>query len=779
VRPSQSSRKRAWLATKQLCYWIAHGRWGAIKKLFPIQAIRNFFHTLTPLKIEACLCIAFALFVTIPDQSLELYRYIAQSLATSQSSGYSVEPQGLIDSVILILSTCLLSTVLLAAAAFQYSLHYRADEDGVSTRFSTTTFMLIGVVPSFAVGTGLLRATIDVQSPQLRNAVLAGLQTSFERDHPAEVAKQVAAFELSSQLEVNQWLYLGASVLLLLSATFWLASRSLFKCSPRMRADTLIAGSRSVIASGFSLPVVLSILFWAFPVLAARAITAFGIICLFFVVMALFMAALSLLTARTEIPLLFLIILFASTFNLLGLNDNHKVRELARQDSAVTRPPPAALSDGFIAWLNDRQDLARYDTYPVYVVTAEGGGIYAAYRTAAFLASLQDLCPRFSHHLFAISSVSGGSIGAAVFTGLVQKIKQDRERFEAGAGCANKVHGLLFTDVAEDILRDDFLSPVTAAFLFPDFLQRFLFFRIPQFDRAISLESSFETSWDQKTKRYYNLFPDRWVDHDNALRGSFAKSWNPASDTPALFINATEVESGRGRVISPLAVTADEFSTLPLLPDSSAKFDGLDIFLSTAAVLSARFPWLTPAGSVSVPTGGADQPSSESAPALQTIQLVDGGYLDNSGITTALAVVREMRSALTKAQLTKANAPKVRITLIVLTSQDFSNPEILPGDYLSPFQTLLNTRVARGLIAIKQAERFFNENAAPGSSANTADSLEKVVMYGYGYPLPLGWRLSPITRLLILGQIGDPFLCKSAPVSQNCLKARVYDEMSR
>jgi hypothetical protein len=774
VRLSQSSRNRAWLAAKQLCYWIAHSLWVVIKKLFSIQAIQNFFHTLTPLKIEAYLCVAFALLAAIPDQSLELYRYIAQSLATSQSAGYSVEPQGLIDGVILIFSTCLLSTVLLAAAAFQYSLHYRAGEDSVSTRFSTATFMLIGSAPSFAVAIGLLRATIDVQSPQLRNAVLAGLQTSFERDHPAEVARQVAAFELSSQLEVNQWLYLGASMLLLLSAAFWLASRSLFKCSSRIRADILIGGSRSLMISGFSLPVVLSIIFWAFPVLAPRAITAFGIICLFFVVMALFMAALSLLTVWTEIPLLFLIILFAATFNLLGLNDNHKVRELARQDSAVTRPPLAALSEGFIAWLNDRQDLARYDTYPVYVVAAEGGGIYASYRTAAFLASLQDLCPRFSHHLFAISSVSGGSVGAAVFTGLVQKIKQDRERFEAGAGCANKAHGLPFTDVTEDILQDDFLSPVTAAFLFPDFLQRFLFFRIPQFDRAISLESSFETSWDQKTKRYYNLSPDRWVDHDNALRGSFAESWNPASDAPALFINTTEVESGRGRVISPLAVTADEFSTLPLLPDASAKFDGLDISLSTAATLSARFPWLTPAGSVSVPTSGADRPSAENAPALQTIQLVDGGYLDNSGITTALAVVRGMRSA-----LTRANAPKIRITLIVLTSRDFSNPEILPGDYLSPFQTLLDTRVARGLIAIKQAERFFNQSAAPGSPANTADSLEKVVMYGYGYPLPLGWRLSPITRLLILGQIGDPFLCKSAPVSQNCLKARVYDEMSR
>ncbi|MFX7866411.1 hypothetical protein ABTK37_20655, partial [Acinetobacter baumannii] len=58
--------------------------------------------------------------------------------------------------------------------------------------------------------------------------------------------------------------------------------------------------------------------------------------------------------------------------------------------------------------------------FPLYVVAAEGGGIYAATHAASFLAEIQDMCPGFSHHLFAISGVSGGSVGAAVFNALTR-----------------------------------------------------------------------------------------------------------------------------------------------------------------------------------------------------------------------------------------------------------------------------------------------------------------------------------------------------------------------
>jgi 6-phosphogluconolactonase/glucosamine-6-phosphate isomerase/deaminase len=57
----------------------------------------------------------------------------------------------------------------------------------------------------------------------------------------------------------------------------------------------------------------------------------------------------------------------------------------------------------------------------VFVVSAAGGGIYAASIAALFLARMQDECPTFAQHVFAISSVSGGSLGAGIFNSLAKQ----------------------------------------------------------------------------------------------------------------------------------------------------------------------------------------------------------------------------------------------------------------------------------------------------------------------------------------------------------------------
>jgi hypothetical protein len=725
------------------------------------------FHTLDPLKIVASLCLAFAVFVIVPDQSLELYRYTALSLANSYNSHFE-DAHGFVESIILILSVSLISGVFLVLASYLSSLHSRQNQNGAAADISTFVFSLVACIPSLAVSIGLLLAKIDTRSlQQLKSAMLEGASISFEKDFPPESAAKLSDFEVNSQLELNWWLGLGAIILLLLSAAFFLASYLFFKSRPKFaNART---GGTPLIVFGFGLPILLSVVFVLFPIALARAMSTFGVICLFFAVVALFMAALSLLETRVRMPLLFLLILCAIVFNILGWNDNHGVRQLAFDFAEQTATlPPLTIGDGFTQWLKQRKDLERYETYPVYVVAAEGGGIYAAYRTATFLTSIQDLCPRVSHHLFAISSVSGGSVGAVIFSGLIQKIKQSDERFSAGAGCtktAENAGGLFFTDVAEEILTDDFLSPVLAAFLFPDFLQRFLFFPIPQFDRSIALEKSFEASWDEKTRDYHTRFPDKWIDDKNPLRNPFTKSWSPESDSPALFINTTEVESGRGRVIAPFVVDTEELSSFPLFRTLGGAQQGhVDISMSTAAVLSARFPWLTPPGSFQMTVANTSHSPGSTAVFRQKVQLVDGGYLDNSGVITALDIVREIETAVSKMKPRQ----KVQINLIILASGDFANPTVIPADYLAPVQVLLSTRVARGAIAIRQAERLFKERPI--------NSLGKVVLQGYGYPLPLGWRLSPITRLLILGQNGNLTRCSENVERPDCL---MYKELNR
>jgi hypothetical protein len=74
------------------------------------------------------------------------------------------------------------------------------------------------------------------------------------------------------------------------------------------------------------------------------------------------------------------------------------------------------LRDAFLAWLQVRRPAIeayrkKGKTYPVIVVAAQGGGVYAAYHSALSLARLYDSCPEVVDHIFVLSGVSGGALG--------------------------------------------------------------------------------------------------------------------------------------------------------------------------------------------------------------------------------------------------------------------------------------------------------------------------------------------------------------------------------
>ena len=340
-----------------------------------------------------------------------------------------------------------------------------------------------------------------------------------------------------------------------------------------------------------------------------------------------------------------------------------------------------------------------------------------------------------------------------------------------------------FTEAAETILKDDFLSPVLAAFVFPDFLQRFLFFPVPLFDHSVALEKSIEVSWDSNVQESQKTAADSWIDRDNPLRASFSTSWNPGADGPALFMNTTEVGCGRGRVISLLAIGSRDIPSVPLATtklDDGSPTAGIDISMSTAAVLSARFPWLTPPGWFYETRISPADCGPPNALLQEKIHLVDGGYIDNSGTNTALGIINDVQRA---AQEMKRG---LKINLIVLTSRGFVHSRSFQGDYLAPFQTLLSTRAARGEIAIEEAEFRFQSKQPSMKSETSNISLTKFELQGFGYELPLGWQLSPVTRLLILGQNGDPRRCpaiekrgRGLTEQYDCSTSGIYSEMNK
>ena len=412
---------------------------------------------------------------------------------------------------------------------------------------------------------------------------------------------------------------------------------------------------------------------------------------------------------------------------LFGIwNENHHIRRAPGRSVPVARK---SVRTHMYEWLEKRSEqLTTTDTIiPVFIVSAEGGGIRAAYWTASVLSYLEDEYPGFGTEVFAISGVSGGSLGAAVFTAL---LAENLTFFEKNPVAAVSLPRLL--PDARAILSHDFLSPTIASFLFPDLMQRFWPFsdrypfggKLALPDRASYLERSWEVAWRKSS------------DSDR-FREQFMQLWsNPKYRLllPSLFFNGTWVESGRRCAMSNCSIDTTNFAHL----DDIASVLDYPVRLSTAVNMSSRFPYLSPAGTVDI--DGRKQ------------HVVDGAYFENSGALTAEELLVLLRKIIRENESFSVFKPvAILITNTPLNPCSRSNqkqtkvhkvPKMLIGSS-APVRAFLNTRLARGYLA----ERQFQKTAGDENTIRFhLEELEDV-------SIPLGWILSGKARRLIDRQL--------------------------
>ncbi len=239
-----------------------------------------------------------------------------------------------------------------------------------------------------------------------------------------------------------------------------------------------------------------------------------------------------------KLPILTPLLVLAFLFSFLDLNDNHKIRAY---DSPINTEPKQ-FNKAFTEWWDSRNDKDAYKgrDYPVFIITAEGGGITTAYLTATVLTAIQDRAPAFAQHVFAISGVSGGSIGTAVYAGLAKRCtnnwKMDQLPSHGNRVDVGDIGSLQKS--ADLMLTDDYLSPLLAGLLYPEMAQKILPFPIYSWDRARALEDRLETSWDD----HANCGPTAPV-AATAMSEPFYDFFQnfPANSTPAIFFNGTNV----------------------------------------------------------------------------------------------------------------------------------------------------------------------------------------------------------------------------------------------
>jgi hypothetical protein len=387
----------------------------------------------------------------------------------------------------------------------------------------------------------------------------------------------------------------------------------------------------------------------------------------------------------------------------LDLSDNHRVRRL---DAPHTAPPPP-LVDAFRDWLADppRRDAPR--PFPVVLVATEGGGIRAAYFTAQVLSRLHEHSGgRFADHLFAVSGVSGGAVGAAVFAGLLN-----------APGPTDRA--------ASRALRDDLLASVLASGLVADTAHRVLPLGAlaDPLDRARTLEDALAAGVAAA------LDPGA----PNPLEEGLRRAWS-ARRGPLLLLNTTLVETGERLVVAP--VVGEPHIPRGRLRFFFDEFPGVgDLPVKTAACLAARFPYVTPPGWALNPPG-ADAGEGRLGPGKH--RMVDGGYFENSGTATLLDVLDALRDS-------GADARFILVTIWYREAEPV--PRHGFGELWSPPEALINTRPGRG----KLSRQLLRDAAGAGGPIEFV--LEK-----RDSRLPLGWHLSEASKRDI-GLAAEDLVC--------------------
>ncbi|MBI5858025.1 MAG: hypothetical protein HZB42_10320 [Sphingobacteriales bacterium] len=315
--------------------------------------------------------------------------------------------------------------------------------------------------------------------------------------------------------------------------------------------------------------------------------------------------------------------------------DSHKLELPVKPDSQPQFSKRQNLKQYFKSWLDNPErkkilDDSAVSSYPVYFVMANGGASRSGYWTAKILGGLEDTSKGiFSKHLFCLSGASGGSVGNITFFSLLKA----RDNLKA--------KGLSFSQAAGDYLKSDFLTFTLAHLLGPDiFRNLFPFFNVLEMDRGRALALALEKAPPKNCFLYdslHTMFSSVITQQKDSLEHNY--------NLPILCINVTRMGDGNPAVFSNIRIGSNvieknyfnqRIDILDQLGESR------DIKLSTAVVLGASFPYISPAGRIDYSKSVRNDKKGRRELKSESQYFVDGGYFDNSGA----GVVNEMIVAL-------------------------------------------------------------------------------------------------------------------------------------
>lgn len=393
-------------------------------------------------------------------------------------------------------------------------------------------------------------------------------------------------------------------------------------------------------------------------------------------------------------------------------NDNSAVR-LIPATQTVHRE---TIRENFIKWIQPKMQTTD-SVVTIYLVAAEGGGIRAATFTAVALKKMEELQPGFMDKVYAISGVSGGGVGSCFYA--AYRKDQLTGAFDGFPSSSSAF---------DETVSADFLSSLTAAFVFHDNLQRLIPIPIEGLSRNSKLEDSWAWSYEKHlfAKTMDQPFLDLWQ-HPKGKQ------------VPNLFINGLLAETGQKTIVSNLVLSdsifKDDIDVLRVL--------GQDVAVKTAASLCSRFPLITSGALIRID-------------GKQKGHIVDGGYKESSGIETAWQLAIALNNHIDEAERNYRKKIKVHLLFIRnsntgenLTDNQLRAVSVLP-DLTTIIPGFLNAWDRRTETHINISKELFNEG-----SLRSRFHYSQLSLNNKNKLLPLGWYLSVNARENIIRQVSD------------------------
>jgi hypothetical protein len=467
--------------------------------------------------------------------------------------------------------------------------------------------------------------------------------------------------------------------------------------------------------------------------------------------------------------------LLAVTFLLAGLFNVQGGYHAMRVDGpSDTVAAPFDLARSFGRWLAQVSGACRVggeyaaedgEAVPLVMVAAPGGGIRAAYWTDRALHRLRAGTGCDDRLIFAASGVSGGSVGLMAH---YLHVDDDPGR-----------------DPVTELSREGALAANVAAMAFRDLPAAVLGVSAGWADRGAVLEDAWaetDDAWED-TRLIRHLRPGRL----------------PGGWRPLLLLNGTEVSTGCRLIVSPARVVASDSGGAPRsclaaavteadhglvegavdlhefrdeqACDATSVQDG-DLRAATAALLSARFPYVSPSAELFRCEDDGPRRAAD----------LDGGAAENSALATVLDVwdaleplVAEHNATVARCRAEAAvqpaadleprcglDEPLVVPMLVLVDNHYASNVAAVPVGRQRELSAPAGLLSAGGVLATQAVLEQEALVTFSGSAPGLPRDGEAPVRYFRlapstrpGLAAPLGWTLSDLTRGDMLRQLQE------------------------